>query len=81
MWELSPRTGRVQTGESLPYLVHPDKLAAIEALIQKQNATRKAKGKTTPGGNPAKSATGSPLIDAMAQKMFLERQMKQQGRM
>lgn len=65
----------------MPYLVHPDKLANIEALIKQQNQRRAKKGKTTPGGNPAAAAspTGSPLLDKLAQKLFLDRQMKQKG--
>jgi xanthine dehydrogenase iron-sulfur cluster and FAD-binding subunit A len=66
----------------VPYLLHPDKITAIEGLIKKNGATAVRK-RTTPGGNPKATAspTGSPLIDAMAQKLFLERQMKQQGRL
>ena len=65
------------------YLLHPDKIAMIEAVIKNNRASKSKSARVMPSTQNANGvpATGSPLIDSLAQKLFLDRQMKQTGRM
>jgi hypothetical protein len=54
-----------------PYLVHPDKLAAVEKVVVKQKGKRAAKAKAQGG---AKTPASGNLVLKLLQQAYLQRQ-------
>lgn len=67
----------------MPYLVHPDKVLAINDLIKRHRAGERNLEKKRIQEEKMKrtlpQTTGSPLLDKLAQQLFLKRQAKQKG--
>lgn len=67
----------------IPYIVHPDKVATIEALVTagKKNAlNKKAKKPTAPRPGQAAPTFDASLVGRLAQQLFLKRMQTMQGK-
>jgi len=67
----------------MPYIVHPDKVANIEAVVlqrKKAALNRKAKKPTAPRGGQQAPAFDATLVGRLAQQLFLKRMQTAQGK-
>lgn len=67
----------------MPYLVHPDKLANIEAIVtegKKKSLNKKARKPTAPRPGPAQATFDASLVGRLAQQLFLKRMQTMQGK-
>ena len=67
----------------MPYLVHPDKLATIEAVVtagKAKSLTKKAKKPAAPRPGANANTFDASLVGRLAQQLFLKRMQTMQGK-